>query len=56
MFGAGGTESYADLHTTDRQCRLAGHTASPMSTDTFGNLDTFKKHGGKLLTMVGAQR
>jgi feruloyl esterase len=23
-------------------------------TDTFGNLDTFKKHGGKLLTFVGA--
>jgi Tannase and feruloyl esterase len=23
-------------------------------TDTFGNLDTFKKHGGKLLTLVGA--
>ncbi len=23
-------------------------------TDTFGNLDTFKRHGGKLLTFVGA--
>jgi hypothetical protein len=23
-------------------------------TDTFGNLDTFKKHGGKLITFVGA--
>lgn len=23
-------------------------------TDTFGNLDTFKRHGGKLLTLVGA--
>jgi hypothetical protein len=57
MFGAGGTDSYADI-AYDGSNNALDPAVNPDysladATDTFGNLDTFKKHGGKLLTMVG---
>jgi hypothetical protein len=58
MFGVGGTDSYADI-AYDGSTNALDPAVNPDfsladATDTFGNLDTFKKHGGKLLTMVGA--
>jgi hypothetical protein len=58
MFGAGGTKSYADVAYDGSTNALnpvgmQGYSLAD-ATDTFGNLDTFKQHGGKLLTMVGA--
>jgi hypothetical protein len=57
MFGAGGTDSYADI-AYDGSTNALDPAVDPDfsladATDTFGNLDTFKKHGGKLLTFVG---
>jgi hypothetical protein len=57
MFGAGGTKSYADV-AFDGSTNALDPAVDPDfsladATDTFGNLDTFKKHGGKLLTFVG---
>jgi hypothetical protein len=57
MFGAGGTKSYADVAFDGSNNPLDPTVNSSYTladaTDTFGNLDTFKNHGGKLLTMVG---
>jgi hypothetical protein len=57
MFGAGGTDSYADI-AHDGSTNALDPAVDPDfsladATDTFGNLDTFKEHGGKLLTFVG---
>jgi hypothetical protein len=57
MFGAGGTDSYADIAFDGSNSPLDPAVDPDYSladaTDTFGNLDTFKNHGGRLLTMVG---
>jgi tannase/feruloyl esterase len=57
MFGAGGTDSYADIaydgSTTALDPAVDPDFSLADATDTFGNLDTFQKHGGKLLTFVG---
>ena len=57
MFGAGGTDSYADIaydgSTTALDPAVDPDFSLADATDTFGNLDTFRKHGGKLLTFVG---
>jgi hypothetical protein len=47
MFGKDGTLSYADV-------AQAGSRNIADVTDTFGDLDEFRRSGGKLLTMVGA--
>jgi hypothetical protein len=54
MFGADGTKSYADVAHDGSTNAITPGTSLADATDTFGNLDTFKKSGGKLLTMVGA--
>jgi hypothetical protein len=58
MFGAGGTDSYADIaydgSTNPLDPAVDPDYSLADATDTFSNLDTFKAHGGKLLTMVGA--
>jgi hypothetical protein len=58
MFGAGGTDSYADIaydgSTNPLDPAVDPDYSLADATDTFGNLDTFKQHGGKLLTFVGA--
>ncbi len=58
MFGAAGTDSYADI-AFDGSTNPLDPAVNPDysladATDTFGNLDGFKSRGGKLLTMVGA--
>lgn len=55
MFGAGGTKSYADV-AQDGSTNIfkPPHVSLADETDTFGDLDTFRAHGGKLLTYVGA--
>lgn len=57
MFGAGGTDSYADIAFDGSNNPLDPSVNQSYSladaTDTFGNLDGFKNRGGKLLTMVG---
>jgi len=63
-FGLGVTQFHWDEHnpafdwhtvTLDGYARLAQDAATNIAdvTDTIGDLDTFKRHGGKLLTMVG---
>ena len=57
MFGAGDTDAYADI-AYDGSTNALDPAVNPDfsladATDTFGNLDTFRKHGGKLLTFVG---
>ncbi|MFZ1909832.1 MAG: tannase/feruloyl esterase family alpha/beta hydrolase [Burkholderiales bacterium] len=46
-----------DWHTVsiDQYAQVAQDASRNIAdvTDTFGNLDTFKKHGGKLITLVG---
>ena len=58
MFGAGGTDSYADIafdgSTNPLDPAVDPDYSLADATDTFGNLDGFKNRGGKLLTMVGA--
>jgi Tannase and feruloyl esterase len=55
MFGAGGTKSYAQLTQDGSTVPFSGPNFSLADeVDTNDNLDTFKKHGGKLLTFVGA--
>ena len=58
MFGAAGTDSYADIafdgSTNPLDPAVNPNYSLADATDTFGNLDGFKSRGGKLLTMVGA--
>ena len=57
MFGAGGTKSYAQLAMDGSTAPFDGPSFSVADeVDTDGNLDTFKAHGGKLLTFVGGNR
>jgi feruloyl esterase len=53
MFGAGGTLSYADVAHAGSTNRIAPGMSLADNTGTVGNLDTFKKHGGKLISFVG---
>ena len=53
MLGAGGTKSYADVAQDGSTNAFTPGESLADETDTFGDLDTFKKHGGKLLTFVG---
>jgi|SRR5579864_7710787 len=63
-FGLGVTEFHWDEHNVafdwrtvspDMYARVAEDGSKNIAdvTDTFGNLDAFKQHGGRLLTMVG---
>jgi hypothetical protein len=54
MFGAGGTKSYAAVAMDGSTNQFLPGVSLADETDTFGDLDTFKKHGGKMLTYVGA--
>lgn len=54
MFGAGGTKSYAQLAMDGSTVPFFGPSfslADDVGTD--GNLDDFRKHGGKMITFVG---
>jgi hypothetical protein len=54
MFGAGGTKSYAQVAMDGSTSAFASPSFSLADeVDTDGNLDTFKAHGGRLLTFVG---
>jgi hypothetical protein len=53
QFGAGGTKSYADVAQDGSTNQFLPGTSLADETDTFGNLDKFRRSGGKLLTWVG---
>ena len=54
MFGAGGTKSYAQLAQDGTTNLVAPGQSLADNTDTFGNFDAFRAHGGKVLSYVGA--
>jgi hypothetical protein len=55
MFGAGGSKSYAQVAMDGSTSPFTSPSFSLADeVDTDGNLDTFRTHGGKLLTFVGA--
>jgi hypothetical protein len=54
MFGAGGTKSYADVAQDGTTTTFTPGVSLSDETDTFGDLDAFRRNGGKLLTFVGA--
>ena len=53
MFGAGGTKSYAAVAQDGSTSPFTPGVSLADEVGTDGNLDTFKAHGGKLLTFVG---
>ena len=53
MFGAGRTKSYAEVAQDGTTSSFRPGFSLADETDTFGDLDDFRKSGGKLLTFVG---
>ena len=53
MFGAGGTKSYAEVHQDGSTNQVVPGVSVADLTDTVAPLDTFRKHGGKLISFVG---
>jgi len=53
MFGAGGTKSYADVAQAGTTSPFKLGLSLADETDTVGDLDEYRRSGGKLLTFVG---